>query len=329
MIGKREFLAVLAALVGAGSLGVPALAQAQQLEEVNYLLPAPPTLPAFIPWVLAQQRGYYAKEGLKVNFLLGKGGVDVAKQVGVGNAPIGGAIGDTPIIARAQGIPVKAVALLGGGSLTNLVVHDGAGITGPRDLKGKTVTVLAYQDTTFYSLLGMLASAGLTRHDLDIQAAGPTGIWQQFAAGRAVAFAGPVDWALNARQAGAKVKILRADNYTQSMAQAILASDELIQKRPELIRKLVRATLRGLDDVMKQGKGVVPDYVAGAPTFKGKEAFIEEVVQLYTEYTYKGQKVLGAMDPERLAAVQKFYVKEGIVPKEVPVAELYTNQFVQ
>jgi NitT/TauT family transport system substrate-binding protein len=35
------------------------------------------------------------------------------------------------------------------------------------------------------------------------------------------------------------------------------------------------------------------------------------------------------VDPERLAAVQKFYVKEGIVPKEVPLAELYTNQFVQ
>ena len=35
------------------------------------------------------------------------------------------------------------------------------------------------------------------------------------------------------------------------------------------------------------------------------------------------------MDPERLALVQKFYVKEGIVPKEAPIAELYTNQFVQ
>jgi NitT/TauT family transport system substrate-binding protein len=35
------------------------------------------------------------------------------------------------------------------------------------------------------------------------------------------------------------------------------------------------------------------------------------------------------MDPERLAQVQKFYVSQGIVPKEVPVNELYTNQFVQ
>jgi len=326
MTTKREFLKTLAA--GAAIAGFPAVVRGQQLEEVTYLLPAPAALPAFIPWVLAQQRGYYAKEGLKVNFQAGKGGVDVAKQVGAGNAPIGGAIGDTPIIARAQGIPVKAVAVLGGGSLTNLVVHDGQGITGPASLKGKTVTVLAYQDTTYFSLLGMLASAGLKKTDLDIQAAGPTGIWQQFAQGKAAAFAGPVDWALSAKGAGANPKIFRGDSFFPSMAQAILASDEMIQKRPELIGKLVRATLRGLDDVLKQGKGVVPDYVAGAPGFKGKEAFIEEVVALYTEFTYKGQKVLGQMDGDRLAKVQKFYVGEGIVPKEVPVAELYTNQFV-
>jgi len=264
-----------------------------------------------------------------VTFQVGKGGVDVAKQVGAGNAQIGGGIGDTPIIARAQTIPVKAVALLGGGSLTNLVVHDGQGINGPKELKGKTVTVLAYQDTTFFSLLGMLASASLTKGDVDIQAAGPTGIWQQFAAGKAQAFAGPVDWALNARDAGAKIKIYRGDAFFPSMAQAILASDEMIAKRPDLIGKLVKATLHGLDDIMKQGKGVVPDYIKGAPAFKGKEKFVEDVVEHYIEYTYKGQKQLGAMNPERLAQVQKFYVSQGIVPKEVPLNDLYTNQFVR
>lgn len=317
------------AVLLAAVLAFASTANAQKLEKVNYLLPAPSFLPAFIPWVLAQQRGYYAKEGLEVTFQVAKGGVDVAKQVGAGNAPIGGGIGDTPIIARAQTIPVKAVAVLGGGSLTNLVVHDGQGINGPKDLKGKTVTVLAYQDTTFYSLLGMLASAGLTKNDVDVQAAGPTGIWQQFAAGKAAAFAGPVDWALNARDAGAKIRIYRGDAYFPSMAQAILASDDMIAKRPELIGKLVKATLRGLDDIMKQGKGVVPDYVKGAPAFKGKEKFVEDVVEHYIEYTYKGQKQMGAMNPERLAQVQKFYVSQGIVPKEAPLNDLYTNQFVQ
>jgi NitT/TauT family transport system substrate-binding protein len=272
----------------------------QKLEEVSYLLPAPPTLPAFAPWVLAQQRGYYAREGLKVNFLVAKGGVDVAKQVGAGNAPIGGGIGDTPIIVRAQGVPVKAVALI----------------------------VMSYQDTSYYVLLGVLASAGLTKNDVEVQAAGPVGVWQQPATGKAQAFAGPVDFAISARGAGAKVTTVASDQFIPTTTQAILASDDMIAKRPELIQKLVRATLAGLADIMKDPKAVVPDFVAGSPTFKGREAFLEDVFSQYTEYTYQGAGPLGAINAEKLSAIQKFYVSQGIVPKETPVADLFTNQFV-
>jgi len=327
MLTKRAFLKTTLALAAAmAAVAQPARAQT---EEVTYLLPAAAFLPAFGPWMLAQARGYYAQEGLKVNFVVAKGGVDVAKQVGAGNAQIGGAIGDTPIIARAQGVPVKAVAVLGGRSLTQLVVHDGKGINGPKDLKGRTITTMAYQDTTFFALQGMLASAGLTKADVDAQAAGPAGVWQLFAAGKADAMAAVPDWIVSATQAGAKVKVFSSDEYFKSMAQAILVSDETIQKRPELVKKLVRATLKGMQDIMKDPAAAARDYANAVPQHKGKEASVEAVFKLYNTYVYPGQKVLGAMDPERLAAVQKFYVKEGIVAKETPIAELYTNQFVQ
>ncbi|HSC96611.1 MAG TPA: ABC transporter substrate-binding protein [Burkholderiales bacterium] len=327
MFTKRAFLKTTIALAAAMVAAAPP-ARAQG-EEVTYLLPAAAFLPAFGPWMLAQTRGYYTQEGLKVNFVVAKGGVDVAKQVGAGNAPIGGAIGDTPIIARAQGVPVKAVAVLGGRSLTQLVVHEGKGINGPKDLKGKTITTMAYQDTTFFALQGMLASAGLTKADVDAQAAGPAGVWQLFAAGKADAMAAVPDWIVSATQAGAKVKVFSSDDYFKSMAQAILVSDETIQKRPELVKKLVRATLKGMQDIMKDPAAAARDYANAVPQHKGKEASVEAVFKLYNTYVYPGQKVLGAVDPERLAAVQKFYVKEGIVPKEVPLADLYTNQFVQ
>src|SRR5690554_6151385 len=95
----------------------------KELEKVTYLLPAPKTLPSFAPWLIAEHEGYFADEGLEVEFVTGKGGVDVAKQVGAGNAVIGGAIGDTPIIVRANGVPVKAVAVIGAGSLTLVASH--------------------------------------------------------------------------------------------------------------------------------------------------------------------------------------------------------------
>jgi NitT/TauT family transport system substrate-binding protein len=299
-----------------------------QLQKVTYLLPAPGTLPAFGPWMLAQAKGYYAAEGLEVEFVAGRGGVDVAKQVGAGNAVIGGAIGDTPIIARAQGIPVKAVAVLGSGSLMQLVSHKDERIESPRELKGKTVTVISYTDTTYYALLGMLSKVGLTKNDVNIQAAGPAGVWQQFAGKKATAMAAVPDWTVSALDTGAQVDILPADVYFKSMAQSILASDETIQKNPQLVQKLVRATLKGMKDIMNDPKAATAAYVKHVPVHKGKEASILKAFELYNKYVYAGQKVPGLMDEARLGELQKFYVGNGVVAKEVPLKDLYTNQFV-
>lgn len=321
----RRACLVLCVAVG---LAAPIAAQSQALQEITYLLPAPGTLPAFGPWMLAQAKGYYKAEGLDVKFVTARGGVDVAKQVGAGNAVIGGAIGDTPIIARAQGIPVKAVAVLGSGSLMQLVSHKDEHIESPRELKGKTVTVLAYTDTTYYALLGMLSKVGLTKNDVDIQAAGPAGVWQQFSAKKASAMAAVPDWTVTAMDAGAKVDILPSDVYFKSMAQAIVASDTTIQKNPQLVQKLVRATLRGMRDIMADPKAAAIAYVAHVPAHKGKEASIQHAFEMYNKYVYANQKVPGMMDEVRLGELQKFYVSNGVVQTAVPLKDLYTNQFV-
>jgi len=318
----RAATAVLAACLAAGS------AAAQPATEVLYLLPAPTEQVAFAPWMLAQYRGYYAKEGLKVTFQPGRGGVEVAKQLGAGNGVIGGAFGDTPIIARANGVPVKAVAVLGGRSMTQLAALESSGITSPKDLKGKTITAMSYADSGYFTLLGLLASAGLTKNDVNAQAAGPAGVWQLVASGKADAMAAVPEWVAEVRDTGAKVRIMPAFVYTKSMAQAILASDEIIRKNPELVHKLVRATLQGMRDIMTDPKAAVRDYVAAMPSYKGREAFVEETLQLYNTYVYPGQRVLGEMDPERLAALQKFYVSQGIVGRETPLRDLYSNDFV-
>ncbi|MBZ0216397.1 MAG: ABC transporter substrate-binding protein [Fimbriimonadaceae bacterium] len=297
-------------------------------EDVTYLLPAPAFLPAFAPWILAQKRGYYSGEGLNVTFQSARGGVDVAKQVGAGNAVIGGAIGDTPIIVRANGIPVKSVAVLGGRSLMQLVSHKSSGIEGPADLKGKTVTALSYADTTYYALLGMMAKVGLTKDDVNIQAAGPAGVWKLFLSGEADAMAAVPDWIGIAMGAGKEVNIIPADNYFKSMAQAILASDDTIKNNPELIGKLVRATLKGMKDIMTDPAAASVDYVSAVPQHEGKEKAMEAVFKLYNTYVYPGQETVGTMDRERLEGLQTFYVEQEIVRSASALDDLYTNQFI-
>ncbi|MGH7087821.1 MAG: ABC transporter substrate-binding protein [Stellaceae bacterium] len=315
---------VLAALLSIAAIGPAAAA-----EKVVYLLPAPAFLPAFGPWMLARERGYFSTQGLDVDFEAAQGGADAAKQVGAGNAVIGGAIGDTPIIVRAHGVPVKSVALLGGGGLMQLVLHANSPIKGPQDLKGKSVSVLSYQDTTYYALLGMLAKVGLSKNDVNIQAAGATNVWRLFVSNQVDAMASVPDWEVDATSNGAKIDVIPADRYFPSMAQAIVASDDTIKTKPDLIRKLVKATLHGVSDIMKDPEGAARDYVKAVPQAKGREAQMAQVFKLYDKYVYPGQKKLGVMDPKRLAEVEDFYVKSGIVAKKTPLDELYTNKFVE
>src|SRR5258708_27328849 len=65
-------------------------------EAITYLFPAPPILPAFGPIQLAKGKSYFADAGLDVSFAVARGGVDVAKQVGAGNALLGGILGAGP-----------------------------------------------------------------------------------------------------------------------------------------------------------------------------------------------------------------------------------------
>src|ERR1700738_5549165 len=71
---------------------------ASAAESVTYLFPAPPSLPAFAPIRLAKGKGYFEQAGIDVNFAMGRGGGDVAKQMGAGNAPLGGLVGGGAIM---------------------------------------------------------------------------------------------------------------------------------------------------------------------------------------------------------------------------------------
>ena len=328
-MSKSVLVRLLTGAVLAGAAFSGSTLPASALEKVTYLLPAPIFLPAFGPWVVAHQRGYYEAEGLDVHFETAKGGADYAKQIGAGNAVIGGAMGDTPIIVRGNGVPVKSVAVLGGQGLMQLVVFENSGINGPADLKGKTVNVTAFQETTYYATLGMLGAVGLKDSDVNIQAVGSANIWKFFLNGKADAMAGVPDFIADVEAQGAKIKVIPSSNYFHSMGQAILASDETIKNNPELIRKLVRATLKGMQALIDDPAAAAIDYVKAVPQRQGQEKQVQRVFELYKIYVYGKQNVIGEMNREQLTQLQDFYVKQGISRQAFPVDDLYSNAFVK
>src|SRR5262245_15333182 len=136
-------LATLRALVLASTTLMTQPAAA--LEKVTFLLAAPPTLPAFAPLVIAKHVGYFSSAGYDVEFQTARGGIDIAKQVGAGNAPFGLSLADAPIVVRGNGVPIKNVATLGGGALGVLVARGDRGINKIEDFRGKKISVMSFQ----------------------------------------------------------------------------------------------------------------------------------------------------------------------------------------
>ena len=331
MSASQSILSRRLVLAGGAVLGTGLLiprASAQSLEKVTYLFPAPPVLPAFGPIRLAQGKGYFKEAGLDVEFAVGRGGVDVAKQVGAGNAPLGGIVADGPIMVRGNGVPVKIVAVFGGKGFMQLVVREDSGITKPADLKGKTITTMSYQDTTFYALLGLMASAGLTQSDVNVQQVGPTGVWQFVAEGKSQGMAGVPDWIPPIQAAGVKVRVIPTEEFFPHMAQGIAVSDDIIKQKPDMVRKFVRAALRGMKDVMDDPDKAADEFVTFVPDWKGKEAGVKFAFNMYAKSVYPGQPRLGEVNADRLAKLQDFYLAKGFIQKATPVNELYTNEFI-
>lgn len=300
-------------------------------EPMTYLFPAPAFLPAFMPFHVALKRGYYEKNNVAVTFQTGRGGADVAKQVGVGNADLGGGLGETSMIVRPNDLPVRAVAQLGSHPLFQLVTRKESGIKSLGDLRGKKLGVIGYQDTGYYALLAVLAASGLKRADLEIQAVGPAGVTQLMIAKSLDGIMATPEWADAIETAGIALDYYQVEKIFPAMAQAILASDKIIKEKPAVVGGFVKAVMQAVRDCMTDPAAASRDFVSVVPQHAGKEADMERILRRYVTqvYTTEPASALGTFDPARLATVQKFYVENQIVQSAVPVADLYTNQFVK
>lgn len=318
---RRNFLT----LAAASALAAPALAQAPT--RVTYMLPAPANLPAFAPHMIANHKGYFRAEGLEINFVSGQGGADVATQVGAGNAELGGGIGDTSMLVRPNGVPVRAVALLGGGGLHQIFIRADSGIENPAGLRGKTVAVQAYQDTSYYAFLGALARLGMTRNDVNAQAVGPGGMIQMVGTNAAPAMVGVIDFAVAVEAQGVRLNWFPIRELFPSMAQTVLSSDNVIRQRPQVVRGAVKAILKALGEIIANPAAATDDYLAAVPANAARREQMARVIEAYTRYVYAGQQQLGRFNPQELQQLQEFYTRENIIRRATPLEELYTNEF--
>jgi NitT/TauT family transport system substrate-binding protein len=91
-----------------------------------------------------------------------------------------------------------------------------------RDLKGKKISILSFQDSTYYVLLAALASVGLKKGDVDIQALGAPGVIQEFIDGNVQVCACIPEWIVAAEDAGLRLDFVPVSDYVPILGPSIV-----------------------------------------------------------------------------------------------------------
>lgn len=280
------------------------------------------------PFVLAESRGYYAREGLRVTFRTVAGGVKVGEALARGEGDLGGASGDTPMLLRERGVPIRSVALLGGHAFLTMMTDHARHVPGAGP-QGMRFGVPAFADVSFYALDAFRRGAGVDEAAMKVEQRAASGLWAGLAAHELDGIVGTVDWGVRAERGGVVIDYTGSDRYFPAMAQTIIASDAMIGARPAVIRRFVRATLRAMGSIRRDPARAAHDFVAAVPQTDLREAEVTRTFALLGQYVYSGQRIAGAFAPARVAALQQAYLQRGLIARTPDYRVYFTNRFTR
>jgi len=272
----------------------------------------------------ADQNGYYAQAGLAVSLLQGGADIDPILPVIKGQAQFGLATADNLILARAAGQPVRAIATISRRSPIVFIALAASGITRPQDFAGKTIRVTPNVVPTLHA---MMARVGI-RRDQYTTVVLPADM-AQFASGTVPVWAAYSNaFVMTARQAGYNINIIYPDDYgVHFYAETLFTTDAMIANNPDLVRRFLRATLKGWTYAIEQPQAIGALVARYQPDIDVALENAKMAASLPLINT--GEDQIGWMKPAVWDSMATTLREQGVLMRPVDPADVYTLQFLQ
>lgn len=245
---RRLFHVLSAALIAVGaSVATPGAARAQ---DVKLLLDWIPT-GDYAAYYAAVDRGFYKEAGLNVTIERGFGSSDTVTKIAAGVAQFG--LADIGALmagsVRAQ-VPVRAIASIYTRPPHSIFVLGDSPIRTFKDLEGRSLAGAPGSAVRVFLPL-VLARNKVDISRVQIVNSEPATMGPLLVSGKANAVTGFLPnrprFEAMAKEQGKEVRVLQFSETLQIYGNALIASDATIAKNPELVRRFVAATLRGLE----------------------------------------------------------------------------------
>jgi NitT/TauT family transport system substrate-binding protein len=314
-------VAVAALLITAGQ----ALAADQVSLRFNWYLGGLHT-----PFYLGKERGYYSEEGIDITLNEGRGSANTVQVVAAGSDTFGMADAGSLMLVAAKGGEVKAVMSLLNTSGFGVISLAETGIKTPKDLEGKRLAVTA-GDALTQLFPAVVKSNKLDMSKITLVQVDPAGKVVSVLEKRADALLGGIDdQYFLIKYKGFNPAAMRfADNGANTIGMTILATNDTITKKADMVRRFVKATQRSWEAARKEPDAAVAAALKVKPdlnTQSTKDQLMVDLSLLESAAT-KGKPVGWGAESD-WETTKALLVEYRDLKTDKPVSAFYTDEFI-
>jgi NitT/TauT family transport system substrate-binding protein len=280
----------------------------------------------YAPFYVADARGYFAEEGLALEFDYAFE-TDGVKLVGADELPFSLASGEQILLARQQGLPVVYVLGWWQDYPVAIAAAASSGIDEPADLVGRTVGIPMLGGASYVGYAAMMAANGLPLDAATLQVIGFTQA-EALQAGQvdaAVVYANNEPIVLASQ--GIPLNVLRVADYVTLASNGIITNEATLRDDPDLVRRMLRAMVRGLQDTLDDPAAafeICKSYVEG---LTGEAEAIQRQVLDESLLFWKADR-LGYSQPEAWENMERVMIEADLLTGPQALDQAYTNEFV-
>jgi len=274
---------------------------------------------------IAKEKGFYEDEGINLNiepFSFEDHAID---SVTKGDADFGITSAAELLLARADGKPIKALAVIFKISPECAYSLKKNGITKPQDFIGKTIGVEPGVSGEWLYYL-MMSKLGIDRGGLEEIEIGYDAT--ELLEGRTdVSLGYVINEPHQAIESGEEVNIILFAEYGVNMyADVLFATDDMISTNPDMVDGFVDATLKGWRYAIENEKEAVEATLKYATdSTKSHETYmLNQAIPLI----HTGDSSIGKMEKVEWEKAQQLLLDQGQLKKAIDIEKSYTTEFV-
>jgi NitT/TauT family transport system substrate-binding protein len=280
--------------------------------------------PQYAPFYVAVERGYFAEEGLALEFDYSFE-TDGIALVGANELPLSVASGEQVLLARAEGLPVVYIFNWWQRFPVAVASLAEAGIVTPADMAGRNIGVPGFFGASYVGLAGLLSANDMTLEDIDANEIGFNQV-ESLVTGQSEAVVVYINnEPVQLRDRGLDINVIDVADYTNLVSNGFLTNEQTIAENPELLQGFVNAFRRGLRDTLAD-----PDaaYEISKKYVEGLDDSRRGVLDASLPLWQADQP--GYNDPAAWQQTQDLLIEMGLL--NAPLDDLgaaYSNEFVE